>query len=87
MSPIPTPRKDEEKKSFISRCMSNKTMKSEYPDQKQRAAVCYSQFKKSQGEKVNSDDPEGELSIEEQGEIKEMVKEMFPPLTEETDES
>lgn len=88
MSPMPMPREDEDKKKFISRCMSNKIMKSEYPDQKQRTAICYSQFKKSKGEKINLDDPEDELSIEEQVEIKEMIKEMFPsPTKEQNDES
>lgn len=43
--PLPKPNKDEKEKDFISRCMSNETMKKEYPDGKQRVAVCYSQFK------------------------------------------
>ena len=41
--PIPSRRKDEEKQSFISRCMSNETMKKDYPDQKQRVAICIGQ--------------------------------------------
>lgn len=41
--PIPKPENNEDKQTFISRCMSSETMKSEYPDSKQRAAVCYSQ--------------------------------------------
>lgn len=44
--PLVTPNKDEEKNSFINRCMSNETMKSEFPDQKQRNAVCFSQWRK-----------------------------------------
>lgn len=43
--PLPTPRKDEEKNDFISRCMGNDTMKKEYPDQKQRTAICYQQWR------------------------------------------
>jgi hypothetical protein len=43
--PIPTPRKGEEEQNFVSRCMGNEVMVREY-DQKQRAAICYSQFKK-----------------------------------------
>lgn len=40
--PLPKKDKDESKDKFISRCMSNPTMQSEYPDQKQRVAVCMS---------------------------------------------
>lgn len=38
--PIPTPSKDENRKDFISRCMSDKTMNQEFPDSKKRAAIC-----------------------------------------------
>jgi hypothetical protein len=41
--PTPSRRKDEEKQGFVSRCMSNETMKKEYPDEKQRVAICISQ--------------------------------------------
>lgn len=41
--PIPSRRKEEEKDSFVSRCMSNETMKKEYPDEKQRVAICIQQ--------------------------------------------
>lgn len=44
-APIPTRRKDERKKDFISRCMSDSTMISEYPDEKQRFAVCQTNSK------------------------------------------
>lgn len=43
--PLPKPNKGESKDKFISRCMGSSTMNSEFPDQKQRAAVCYSQWK------------------------------------------
>jgi len=39
--PIPKPRKNENKNEFISRCMSDTVMKKEYPNQKQRNAVCF----------------------------------------------
>lgn len=45
--PIPTPRqgKNPEKKSdFISRCMGDSVMNEDFPDQKQRAAVCYQKW-------------------------------------------
>jgi hypothetical protein len=42
--PIPKPKKSEKQSEFVSRCMGNDTMNKEFPDQKQRAAVCYSQW-------------------------------------------
>jgi hypothetical protein len=47
--PLPEKRKDENKNSFINRCMGDETMKKEYPDNKQRAAVCLSKSEKSKG--------------------------------------
>ena len=44
--PIPKPNKKEKKNDFISRCMGNDVMKKEYKDDKQRSAVCYSQWEK-----------------------------------------
>lgn len=44
--PLPLPSKNEKRNEFISRCMSNETMKKEYPDQKQQLAICFSQFRK-----------------------------------------
>lgn len=41
--PIPNRKKDEDKESFVSRCMSNEVMKNDYPDQKQRVAICIQQ--------------------------------------------
>jgi len=42
--PIPAPKKDEKKKTFISRCMSDQNMLKEFPKADQRAAVCYSKW-------------------------------------------
>lgn len=44
--PIPTPNKDEDKNSFVSRCMSNDTMEKEYKDNDQRVAICLTQFRR-----------------------------------------
>jgi len=38
--PIPKPKKDEKENDFISRCVSDSVMLSEYPDNSQRTAVC-----------------------------------------------
>ena len=43
--PIPNKRKDQDPKKFVSTCMGNPTMKKEYPDQKQRVAICIQQSK------------------------------------------
>ena len=45
--PLVTPKKSEKQGEFVSRCMGDETINKDFPDQKQRAAVCYSQFKKA----------------------------------------
>jgi hypothetical protein len=42
--PISGPKKSEKQSDFVSRCMADETMNKEFPDQKQRAGVCYSQW-------------------------------------------
>jgi len=44
LMPIPKPGKKEEKKQFMSRCLSDKTMRKEFKDIKQRIAVCMTSF-------------------------------------------
>lgn len=44
--PIPKPSKNEKQSEFVSKCMGDSSMLKEFPNQKQRAAVCYSQFSK-----------------------------------------
>lgn len=46
--PLPAPKTNEAESDFISRCMANETIRKEYPDEKQRAAVCHSQWRKAQ---------------------------------------
>lgn len=43
--PIPSPGKGESEDDFISRCVGNATMKKDFPDQKQRLAVCFDSFR------------------------------------------
>lgn len=45
--PLPTPKPNEDSKKFVSRCMSNESMKNEYPDSKQRVAICLAQTRKT----------------------------------------
>ncbi len=44
--PLPTPSKKEKEQEFVSRCMADDMMHKDYKDQKQRAAVCYSQYRR-----------------------------------------
>ena len=44
--PIPKPGKTESKSEFISRCLGDGVMNKEWPEQKQRAGICYSQWEK-----------------------------------------
>jgi hypothetical protein len=41
--PIPSRKPNEDKNIFVARCMGNASMKKDYPDSKQRIAVCLSQ--------------------------------------------
>lgn len=43
--PIPTPRAGEDEADFMSRCMGDETMRADYPEQDQRAAVCGTQWR------------------------------------------
>lgn len=44
--PLPKPKNGEEKQSFLSRCIATMTKEEsdKFPDRKQRAAICYSQW-------------------------------------------
>jgi hypothetical protein len=41
--PLPKSSKKETEQEFVSRCMGDEMMLNDFKDQKQRAAVCYSQ--------------------------------------------
>ena len=47
--PLPRVEKNDNRKKFIDKCMSDKVMNKEFSDPKQRAAVCYSKWKKAKG--------------------------------------
>ena len=42
---MPWPKPNEDRESFISRCMASPETHKTFPDEKQRAAFCYSRFK------------------------------------------
>ena len=44
--PLPTPKGEQGESGFVSKCMSDPKMEKEFPDQKKRTAVCYSQYKR-----------------------------------------
>lgn len=52
--PIPTPNENEDSQKFISRCMSDETMKKDYPENQQRIAMCLGQTKKSKSNLLDS---------------------------------
>jgi signal peptide peptidase SppA len=47
-APLPNPHKNEDKKSFVDRCMGDDVMNKDYPDVSQRRAVCESQWDRSE---------------------------------------
>ena len=42
--PLPNPKPQENKDEFLSRCIKDDTMRSEFPDGKQRFVVCLQQY-------------------------------------------
>lgn len=53
---MPAPKKNEKKSDYIGRCMGTPKMNDEFPDTKQRAAVCYSYWDKSLNETMTFKD-------------------------------
>jgi hypothetical protein len=52
------PNAGESESDFVSRCMGDSKMVSEFPDEAQRAAVCYSYYKEKMGDYDDNDDKE-----------------------------
>jgi hypothetical protein len=50
--PLPKPKEGENKDKFLQRCMADEIMVDEYPDEKQRYAVCLTQFEDKRGGKA-----------------------------------
>src|SRR5215831_10516490 len=51
---MPTPNSGESRQDFVSRCMGDAEARSSFPDQKQRAAFCYSQYDRKKKGKSNA---------------------------------
>lgn len=43
--PLPNPKDGESQNDFMSRCMEDAIMQSEYPNKQQRLAVCYTTWR------------------------------------------
>lgn len=63
--PIPKPKSGETESDFMSRCMSNGSLQSEFPDQDQRVAVCLDSFRSKKEEMEMTEDV-----LEDQEEVK-----------------
>jgi len=77
--PVPTPQSDEERNSFISRCMRDETMVSEYEDTNQRLAICFSSWDQSQkalAPNENEDHEEYMIRCTTDGEMESMYPDM-----------
>jgi hypothetical protein len=48
--PLVKPKNKEKKSEFVSRCIGDTTINKDFPDQKQRIAVCYSQWEQAKKE-------------------------------------
>lgn len=44
-APLPKPKRGETREDYVSKCISNPVMIKEFPDEKQRAAICNQQYK------------------------------------------
>jgi uncharacterized protein len=53
--PIPKPNSNESRQNFITRCMGDDTMASEYTDSEQRLAVCTSEYDSNKEDSIQND--------------------------------
>ena len=54
--PIPKPKLNESRRNFITRCMGDDTMASEYTDSEQRLAVCTSEYDSNKEDSIQNDE-------------------------------
>ena len=50
--PIPSPNNKQSREDFVCSCMSNDVMNEEFPEERRRAAVCYSKYRHSKGGEI-----------------------------------
>ena len=79
--PLPTPNTGESRDKFIARCMGNPTAIKDFPEESQRAAVCFSQYEKV--EKVTKNQLMNIKKIDEELQI--VYAEVYVPDTPDSD--
>lgn len=52
---MPTPRSGESQSEFVSRCMGSSEAQRDFPDQDQRLAFCYSQWRRKKSDEMPED--------------------------------
>lgn len=67
--PIPTPKKNEKEDLFIGDCMGDSSMLKEFPNQKQRYAVCKSTFDRAKKSKASDENSINWLDEKDKGYI------------------
>lgn len=72
--PLPKKNKDEDRQQFLSRCMSDPTAKKEYPDNKQRIAVCMTKASEGLSDMASAD---FSYSVETFGYVEELNEDNF----------
>ena len=53
--PLPRPTANQKRKDFVSECMDDSVMREEFPNNKQRAAVCHSRYETAKKSKASKD--------------------------------
>ncbi len=53
--PLPNPTSGDNRKEFVNKCMDDSKMIKEFPNDKQRAAVCHSQYDRAKKAKGSGD--------------------------------
>lgn len=79
--PLPTRQEGESRKPFMLRCMADPTMLSEYPDERQRFAVCLTQSdaKESKGSAKERREERKDKKFVER--VQEQIKDFFKDTT------
>ena len=54
--PIPKPSKNQKEDKYIGDCMGDKTLNTEFPNQRQRYAVCKTTFDRAKKTKASEDE-------------------------------
>jgi len=52
--PLPTPKSNEKQTEFINRCMDSDLMQKEYGNDKQRLAVCHTQYRRMKQKRIDA---------------------------------